>query len=917
MTLTMHRANDGAGGARPGNAWLRIIYIALLFMVWSSISSADSQPPRILLNTVNEAIEPGIIKAMVMDDTGVSNVTLFYRKPGEVRYNSIEMKEKSDIWYRELKRDLGVDGTVEYYILAQDKSGNESTEPSVNPSERPLRAAMDEIVNQAAEEVVLSSPEAGTLIISGDQLVIVTFYKTDREVNMETVRIRIDDRDRTREAEIKGNMLVWSPRRPLPDGTHLVEVFASDTNGNNVGPNIWTFQVKSKIQLPMGTQGNFYMGFQHDDRSNDKTGAVPLWNNRIDLGLNGEKNWLSWEAGVMLSSEDTPFLTSEKLGGRQPINRYYATLRSRNLRLHFGDDNPNFSDLSVKGILVRGLSASFKSNRFNADFVYGYNKREIGEEIELVSGVYFRPGDVSGYYTDPSLADSFRVDISSKPYQRIAIDSSNEYHVYDFSPGTFKRNVTALKLDTAPVRNKYVTWNFGVNLFSAEDDTTSLDYEQNADRMYRAPNDTLFMTGYSPKKNWVGTLETSVRFNNNKSILSAEFGGTMVTDNMFGVLSEDIKSEIPDQIKDEMFRFNGSTQTSFDKSKLKDSIGKGIGDALTSVYMLRLITPIPVPMVATRFKGEIYRIPTHYVSLGNPHQRTDIGGYKFDVKTLFLKDQVAVDLGYEAYSDNLAKERKQDGEFIKKFNTQVDSVRAQKDLTKDTNVANFSVTYRPRILPDYEPNVSIGYRTYTTANNLDLAYNLISKQIDMSTNTLMLNLGATLPVGMQRHSGTLSISTMDIGDNRSVQSYEKNESNNTTVMLNVNSSLNPLPLSLNTTIGQTGNKSYYPVFSAADTSRKGVTTNITMLNLAATYSWFRDKRLSTTAGIGFIGSSSDGEDAYKVDNTKTTLRFEAEYKLNQMTVAGAQLRYVNYSDKVNSGMEYTEPVFGLTLRSNF
>ncbi len=273
------------------------------------------------------------------------------------------------------------------------------------------------------------------------------------------------------------------------------------------------------------------------------------------------------------------------------------------------------------------------------------------------------------------------------------------------------------------------------NLFSAEDDTTTLDYvynESDQTRAFKGPNNTLFGTGYNPKKNWVGTFETSVRFNNNKSILSAEFGGTMVTNNMFGVLTDDIKEEIPDQIDDDLFRFNGSTQTSFDKLKLKDSIGKGVADALTSVYLLRFVTPIPIPKVSTRFKGEVYRIPTHYVSLGNPHQRTDMGGYKFDVKTLFLKDQVAVDLGYEAYADNLDKERMQysnaDGSD-------------QKDLTKDTDVSSLTVTYRPRVLPEYEPNVSVGYRAYNAANNIDLAFNPVAKQFDMTTNTLMLNFG--------------------------------------------------------------------------------------------------------------------------------------------------------------------------------
>lgn len=909
-THTLNTVRKGARFGYSGSSLWNTAGIALLAALWCSGAAADSLPPRIHMDTVAEAREPGVIKAMILDDSEVSRATLFYRAPGEIRYNSIEMKERNDIWYRELKRDLGLDGMVEYYILAQDNAGNETTEPAVSPTERPLRAAMDQIVNQAADEVILSSPETGTLIVSGDQMVIVTFYKTDREVDMGTVRIKIDDRDRTREAEFQGNMVLWQPRRPLPDGQHLIEVIARDTNGNNVGPNVWTFQVKSKIELPMGAKGNFYMGLQRDDRSNKDAGTVPLWNNKIDFGLNGERGSLTWEAGVMLTSEESEFLTSENLAPTQPVNRYYATLRSRHFKVHLGDNNPNFSDLSMKGILVRGLSASFKSNRFNADMVYGYNKRDIGEDVEVVQGV---SSVTATSYVDDS---GNVVDISSKPYQRIVLGSDGNYEVREFSQGTFRRNVTALKLDTVPVKNKYATWNFGVNFFSAEDDTTTLNYDHNEDRTFQISSGDSVITGYTPKKNWVGTFETSVKFNNNRSVLSAEFGGTIVTENMFGMLTDDIRDEIPDQFSDDLFRFNGSTQTSFDKKKMKDNMGSGIADALTSVYMLRFVTPVPVPKLNSRFKAEVYRIPTHYVSLGNPHQRTDVGGYKLDLRTQLYRDQVSLNLGYESFADNLDGERKQYGETL--YSSSVDSLQTQKDLTKDTYVSSITVIYRPQILPEYSPNVSIGYRAYTTENNLDLAYNDVSRQIDMYTNTLMLNFGATLPVGLQRHTGTLSISSMNIGDNRDVPSYDRNESDNLTVLLNVSSLVNPLPLTLNTTIGRTGNKTYYQFTDASDNPyRKGITTDITMLNLSGTYKWFRDKRLSTTAGIGYIGSSNGQSGTSEVDNTKTTLRAEVEYKLNEMSVVGANLRYISYSDNANSSMEYTEPIFGVTLKSNF
>jgi hypothetical protein len=925
MIAQTEKKRNNAASLLPRSAYLKIITFALLSVFWSTITRADSLPPQISSYMNTEEREPGVIKTTVMDDTMVSKVTLFYRKSGEIRYNSIEMKHREDLYYRELKRDLGIDGIVEYYILAQDAAGNETTQPSTNPQERPLQTALGANVNQSAEEVVLSSPEPGTTVVSGDQLVIVTFYKTDREVNMSTVRLKLDDRDRTREAMIQDNMVIWEPKYPLPEGSHTIEIIARDTKGNSIGPNIWTFEVKSKFQLPLGAKGNFFMGLQRDDRSNKSSGIVPLYNNRIDMGVEGEKDWLSWSAGMNLSSEDMSFLTSEKIGPTQPISRFYFEARSRNFRVHYGDENPNFSGLSLNGIQVRGISAAFKSNYFNVDVVRGYNLRDIGDDVELVQGI---SNVTASSYIDRS---GQLVNISSVPFQRIVQDANGQYHVYQFAQGSFKRNVTALKIDISPVRSRYATWNFGVNLFTAEDDTTTLNYSyndilKNRYAYYNFSNSRpdSFVTEYSPKKNWVGTFETALRFNNNRTVLSAEFGGTMVTDNMFGVVTPDIKDDLPSQISDKLFRFNGSTQTSFNKLQLKDDVGKGVLNAITSVYSIKLITPLAIPKLNSRFRGELYRIPTHYVSLGNPNQKTDIGGYKLDLKTLTLKDQVSIDLGYEAYSDNLNSEQKQ---YAAPDNT---GTPTEKDLTKETKTAAVTVGYRPQILPDYAPNMSIGYRTYTAINNLDLIYNTVvnpgniktpdwSKKLDLYTNTFIFTLGGIIPAGVQRHAATVSISTMAIGDNRDVASYVKNESNNTTVMLNVNSAINPFPITLNTTLGRTGNKSYYQISPTDGSSpyRKSLTTSITMINLAVSYKWFKDHRMNTLAGFGYIGSGNGDPGTYRIDNTKTTLRFETEYKVNQTTVTGVSLRYINFADKANKANKFTEPILGLTLRSNF
>ena len=888
---------------------LRILITLLLAALWVTVAAADSIPPQIHINAAQGEYKPGVVKTMVLDDTKVSNVTLFYRKPGEAYYNSIEMKRQNDTYYQELDRELGLEGTVEYYILAQDTSGNQTTAPRMDPEENPMSAAASEVVDTSAPEVTLSNPEPGAVLDVGDEPVMVTFFISEREIDFNTIRFKVDKRDRTREVEFFGNVLFWEPRRPLSNGYHEIEVTVRDTDGDYIGPNIWTFQVKTKRELPLGAEGDFYVGLQRDDRSGESH-SVPLWNNKVDLGIKGQTGFLNWSGGIMLSSEETGFLTSEDIPDRQPINRFYFDGRTRHFRFRFGDSNPNFSELTMKGILVRGVNLELKTNRFQAQFVKGYNKREIDQQIQIVAKNVVRID--SETYRDE---DGKEMKVSGA--QEIITDPvTGRNHVYDFLPGTFKRDVTAIQADVVPVKSKWATWKFGVNLFSAEDDSSSLDYNYNSDTETRYYKYEELTTDYNPKKNWAGTIETSLRFNNNRSEIAAEFGGTLVTDNMFGAIPEDLKEDLPEEIDDDLFRFNASTQTSFDKQKLSDDIAKGAADAIKSVYKLRLTTPVPIPNAATNFKGEIYRVPTHYVSLGNPQQKTDVGGFKFDVRTRVIKDQVTLNFGYDAYSDNLESERKQ--------YSSVDAQgvgASQKDLTKDTSVASFSVSARPRMFGEYQPNVTLGYRAYTSENDLDtgISANDVTDMVKTKTNTLMLSFGGTLPVRMQKHTGMLSISNMSIADDRPLPDYMLNESSNLTVILNVNSAVNPLPLTVNTSIGRTGNAAYRPLLDANFVAydRKEITTGITILNVSGTYKWFRDKRLSTTGGLGYLSSSNGETDDYKIDNSKISLKVEANYRLTSVASVGAQLRYISYTDNANSVNDYTEPIFGVTLRSAF
>ena len=177
----------------------------VLVMALSMPAGADSLSPKITLNGDDEAPEVGIIKARVEDDTAVSGVTLYLRKPGEVTYTPVDMKRnKKDVYFYKLEKELGMAKDVEYYLVAQDTSGNQSTLPGFSPAENPMTATA-EGSSISADEIVLASPDPGVTYDTGDQLVMVTFYRTGRQVDLNTVRLRIDKVDRTQEADLIGN----------------------------------------------------------------------------------------------------------------------------------------------------------------------------------------------------------------------------------------------------------------------------------------------------------------------------------------------------------------------------------------------------------------------------------------------------------------------------------------------------------------------------------------------------------------------------------------------------------------------------------------------------------------------------------------------------------------------------------------
>jgi len=114
---------------------IAFISISLIFLPLANASAGDDSASAVIdliapeISSPNIAQElysdePANIQAMVTDNEGVKNVTLFYRNIGASDFKSAEMERSTETDIYSIKlTDISEPG-VEYYIQATDLSGN-------------------------------------------------------------------------------------------------------------------------------------------------------------------------------------------------------------------------------------------------------------------------------------------------------------------------------------------------------------------------------------------------------------------------------------------------------------------------------------------------------------------------------------------------------------------------------------------------------------------------------------------------------------------------------------------------------------------------------------------------------------------------------------------------------------------------
>jgi hypothetical protein len=247
---------------------------------------------------------------------------------------------------------------------------------------------------QASADVLILSPEPGERIEAEDVLVAVSFPGlAGAALSPGGVRAELGGRDITLESEIRGDVLTWRPRQPLPPGPHRVVITLLDADGRGGAPVAWTFTV-----TPASARGPSRQGATEPGRLGGPGGGIGLARMQGSIVVEGAGNSASGEGAALRRAEDFVPRMWLNAGGtiapgwryatrihasgyeqadQQPVNRYSFELRAPFFSVAAGDVHPVMQDLILAGRRVRGGQAELRGGPVRLSAVAGQSRRAV------------------------------------------------------------------------------------------------------------------------------------------------------------------------------------------------------------------------------------------------------------------------------------------------------------------------------------------------------------------------------------------------------------------------------------------------------------------------------------------------------------------------------------------------------------
>ena len=252
----------------------------------------------------------------------ISSYTLFYKKNNQTSFFRTELKTDDGIYYSAVIPQEFINTDDIYYFIELITESNSITIPNIEPKNNHIKIEIVENnhnFNQLEEFSLINgfniiSPLPNTIENSRDLVISSSYYELHK-LDIESIKIFINDIDFTSQANIKEKYFILSPKN-LKSGLYNVNIIMSNKSGEYYNPIKWSF----KISEDEGSKNFKYSGKIFHNYFNNNIEDDILSYHISNILFKGSAEWIDFEIKI---KETTLENVKE-----QPKNRYNVFLRA-------------------------------------------------------------------------------------------------------------------------------------------------------------------------------------------------------------------------------------------------------------------------------------------------------------------------------------------------------------------------------------------------------------------------------------------------------------------------------------------------------------------------------------------------------------------------------------------------------------
>ena len=345
----------------------------------------------------------------------------------------------------EIPLDEVESGFIQYYFWAKDEYDNGATWPSggedmpmvlpVYPLKKEKGKPKVEVPKlvegfQAPDELEDNLPyylEIGMLAPffevnqeEGVPIVVLSVFDSEEIVDIESVKLLVDGVGVS--SFNSPDMITFIPQDPFDPGYHIIRYEANNNEGENLYKE-FSFFMQEKIideseiketswKDAIKFKGNLGWNTDYDPSPNR-----PIDTHKINSSVKFQLGEFKFNLSGLMNTHLYDADAREEATHRQPSSRVKFKINSPYIDFHYGDNTPDFSEFSLKGTRVRGISTKLKWGTWETSFVSGETKHWVKNGFNQISSwdsiPQYLPGDQ--VYSDGSIWEANTINIDNPP----------------------------------------------------------------------------------------------------------------------------------------------------------------------------------------------------------------------------------------------------------------------------------------------------------------------------------------------------------------------------------------------------------------------------------------------------------------------------------------------------------------------